>query len=322
MTFEISFDLSLLQLPENRQDVEIAALLVNGETLIIEEVRIPDLVVQNPMNQLMQTSTTSTSVPSHFSGEFPRFPSTSQDSGYQTTAPQVVDLTGPDPPVGIDGFEEGPIWKEEIPGGSYIVRRFVDSDNSCLFTAVAYVMERNRERGYDLRNIIASIVLSDPERYNAAVLGRPNVEYCHWITDPQHWGGEIELSILAQYYQCQIAAYDIRTTRCFVYGMDAGFRERVLVVYDGIHYDAIARSPYSDAPEEMDATVFNPSTQDGQIVLEAAESFVRKLNLTNQFTDLSKLQIRCDECGRGFTGQPEALAHGRQTGHTRFSEYR
>lgn len=311
-----------MQLPENRHDVEIATLLVSGELLTVEELKIPNLVVQNPMNQLLQSSDFSSTTPSHLSGEFPRFPSTSQDSGCRTTAPQVVDLTGPDPPIGNDGFEEGPIWKEEIPGGSYIVRRFVDSDNSCLFTAVAYVMEGNRERGYDLRNVIASIVLSDPETYNDAVLGRPNDEYCQWIMNPQHWGGEIELSILAQYYGRQIAAYDIRTTRCFVYGMDAGFRERVLVVYDGIHYDAIARSPYSDAPEEMDATAFNPFTEDGRIVLEAAESFVRKLNQTNQFTDLSRLQIRCDECGRGFTGQPEALAHGRQTGHTSFSEYR
>ena len=65
-----------------------------------------------------------------------------------------------------DDFEPGPVTYREMEDGSYIVRRFVDSDNSCLFTAVAYVMEGNRLMGFDLRSVIAAHVRSDPLTYN------------------------------------------------------------------------------------------------------------------------------------------------------------
>ena len=45
---------------------------------------------------------------------------------------------------------------------------------------------------------------------------------CSWITKPDKWGGAIELSILCRHYQREIAAYDIRTQRCDVYGEGSG----------------------------------------------------------------------------------------------------
>lgn len=44
--------------------------------------------------------------------------------------------------------------------GSFVVRRYVDSDNSCLFTAIGYVMEHNRLKGLDLRSVIAEAVMA------------------------------------------------------------------------------------------------------------------------------------------------------------------
>jgi len=49
-------------------------------------------------------------------------------------------------------------------------------------------------------------------------LGQENEDYCKWILNPKHWGGAIELSILAAHYGREIAAYDIQTKRCDVYG--------------------------------------------------------------------------------------------------------
>ncbi len=40
------------------------------------------------------------------------------------------------------------------------------------------------------------------------------------------WGGAIELFILAQHFGREIAAYDIRTKRCDVYGQGNGKRAR------------------------------------------------------------------------------------------------
>ena len=50
-----------------------------------------------------------------------------------------------------------------------------------------------------------------------------------WIQASDKWGGAIELSILSAHYHCEIAAYDIRTKRCDVYGSDAGKAPLVLL---------------------------------------------------------------------------------------------
>ena len=110
-----------------------------------------------------------------------------------------------------------------------------------------------------------------------AFLGRPNAEYCTWIINPQHWGGEIELTVLSQYYRRQIAVYDIQTTNCYVYGSEFGFLERVMLVYDGIHYDALAKSPYLDAPEELDLTIFKAFSAEGKLIAESAANLVSRL---------------------------------------------
>ena len=129
-----------------------------------------------------------------------------------------------------------------------------------------------------------------------AFLGRPNAEYCEWIINPQTWGGEIELMILSQYYQKQIATYDIQTTNCYVYGSDSGFSERAMLVYDGIHYDALARSPYKDAPEELDVTIYDTLSHEGHMITEGAVSLVTSLLLCRHATSLCLGdEVQCNE---------------------------
>lgn len=43
-----------------------------------------------------------------------------------------------------------------------------------------------------------------------------------------------------RHFAREIAAYDIQTKRCDVYGQGEGYRERVMLIYDGLHYDALA----------------------------------------------------------------------------------
>ena len=74
-----------------------------------------------------------------------------------------------------DEFEPGPVIGYELDDGTYMVRRFVDSDNSCLFTAVAYVMEGNRLKGFDLRGVIAATVRSDIYKYNDGADSIPEI---------------------------------------------------------------------------------------------------------------------------------------------------
>jgi ubiquitin thioesterase OTU1 len=61
-----------------------------------------------------------------------------------------------------------------------VVRRIIDSDNSCLFNAVGYVMEHSRAKAKELRGVIASVVAGDPVTYNEGFLGKENDEYCRW----------------------------------------------------------------------------------------------------------------------------------------------
>ncbi|CAD7703064.1 unnamed protein product [Ostreobium quekettii] len=209
-----------------------------------------------------------------------------------------------------------------LADGTHIVRRVVDADNSCLFTSVAYVVEQNRLKGYDLRQIIAAAVAEDPTTYNEGVLGKTTSEYQKWILNPERWGGQIELAILSAYYRTQIAAFDIRTMRCDVYGQEEGYQDLVMVVYDGLHYDALAVAHSEHADEELDITKFNPTTPTGNMIMQGAKTLVSKLNAASQFTDTAHFKLRCGQCFTGLRGEKDAVEHAKATGHKNFSEYK
>lgn len=203
------------------------------------------------------------------------------------------------------------------------VRRVIDSDNSCLFNAVGYVMDHDKKKAPELRQVIAAAVVSDPTQYSEAFLGKPNEEYCSWILNPEKWGGAIELAILAEYYGREIAAYDIQTTRCDLYGQGKSYSERVMLIYDGLHYDALAISPFEGAPEEFDQTIFAVQ-KNGFIgpVENMALNLIKDQQRKRSYTDTANFTLRCGVCQIGVIGQKEAVEHAQTTGHVNFQEYR
>ncbi|XAR67451.1 Ubiquitinyl hydrolase 1 [Bertholletia excelsa] len=204
-----------------------------------------------------------------------------------------------------------------------IVRRVIPSDNSCLFNAVGYVMDHDKTKASELRQVIAATVESDPAQYSEVFLGMPNGDYCVWIQDPEKWGGAIELAILADYYGREIAAYDIQTSRCDLYGQGKNYRERAMLIYDGLHYDALAMSPFDGAPEEFDQTIFTVR-KDGTIgpVERLALNLVKEQQRKRNYTDTANFTLRCGVCQIGVIGQKEAMEHATATGHVNFQEYR
>ncbi|ELR21955.1 OTU family cysteine protease [Acanthamoeba castellanii str. Neff] len=107
-----------------------------------------------------------------------------------------------------------------------VIRRVVAANNHCLFTSLGYVLEdHNRDAGLKLRQVIADVVKSDPETYNAVFLDQSNEDYVKFILNPESWGGAIELSILCKYYQTEIAAVDVQSLRTDVYGQGEGYPE-------------------------------------------------------------------------------------------------
>eukprot|EP00899_Mesostigma_viride_P002098 jgi/Mesvir1/1188/Mv17682-RA.2 len=220
-------------------------------------------------------------------------------------------------------------------GGVTAVRKEIASDNSCLFRAVAFVMDHREELAPQLRSVVADAVLADPFRFSEGVLGKPGSEYADWIRRPNSWGGGIELAILSEHYGREIAAYDVVTCRCDLYGQGSGYRERVFLMYDGIHYDALGLSLFEGSPDDALVTVFDVSPQGGSagVMLADAEvnadqmsemalALVTEAHHKKQFTDVGRFTLRCGVCRAGVKGQKEAVEHARATGHGSFEEYR
>ena len=95
--------------------------------------------------------------------------------------------------------------------GFAVQRRIMASDNSCLFRAVAYLLNQDRAGGGSLRAVVAAAVLADPEQFCEAVLGKPPAEYAEWIKREDSWGGAIELAILSAHYTTELCGADIQT---------------------------------------------------------------------------------------------------------------
>lgn len=59
-----------------------------------------------------------------------------------------------------------------------------------------------------MRQIISEAVASDPDNYNEAILGRPNVEYCKWIEKSNTWGGNINIKnfVIGSTYSFMVSA--------------------------------------------------------------------------------------------------------------------
>jgi hypothetical protein len=47
-----------------------------------------------------------------------------------------------------------------------------------------------------------------------------------------------------------------------------------MVIYNGVHYDALAINPAPKAAQEADATEFNPRTKRGKMIIAAAQKLV------------------------------------------------
>ncbi|KAI1892685.1 hypothetical protein AGOR_G00136100 [Albula goreensis] len=216
------------------------------------------------------------------------------------------------------------VINKQVPAGPrlesapVLTRRVVPADNSCLFTSVFYVVEGgvyDPSCAPEMRGLIAQIVASDPASYSEAVLGKTNEDYCAWIRRSDTWGGAIEVSILSKFYQCEICVVDTQTVRVDRFGEDAGYRKRVLLIYDGIHYDPLQKeTPGSEAPPQ---TVFSAADD---VILAQALELADEARRKRQFTDVNRFTLRCMVCQTGLVGQAEAREHAKETGHTNFGE--
>uniref|UniRef100_A0A7S1XDE3 Ubiquitin thioesterase OTU n=1 Tax=Compsopogon caeruleus TaxID=31354 RepID=A0A7S1XDE3_9RHOD len=215
--------------------------------------------------------------------------------------------------IGESAPQNSPVEAESsIASQGTFVRRRVPDDNSCLFRSVSIVLQLSHSVD-SLRLIIAETVGGNPALYNDVFLGKSNAEYQRWITEPNTWGGAIELSILSSYFRTELAAIDIQSLRTDCYGEGQNFSMRGYLLYDGIHYDALALQ----IAEDLDVTLF-PTTD--RTAHEAARIVAEDANHRKDYTDTSEFSLRCGHCGAHFKGHREIEAHAQATGHLNFRE--
>ncbi|OQR90753.1 ubiquitin thioesterase OTU1-like protein [Achlya hypogyna] len=236
------------------------------------------------------------------------------------------------PPKAVTGADEDLITSLGITSGSAILlkegvalasaasatstfkRKVIAGDNSCLFNAIGFCLGKGAtNNGQTMRKVVVDAILRSPDQYNTIFLGRPVDEYCAWILDDKSWGGEIELSILSAHFRIEMLVFDVISMSRLCYGEDQGFTQRLFLLYDGIHYDAITEV---DA-RGHDKTLF--AINDFAKV-ESASVLAVEAHQTHQYTDVGGFTIQCMVCRRAFKGQVEASAHAQEMGHYEFGE--
>lgn len=129
----------------------------------------------------------------------------------------------------------------ESPG--VLMKHIVPADNSCLFSSLYFVLNGKTDDSGGampyMRLLVADTISHDKDSYPEAMLGKPVEEYCAWIQDDKSWGGAIELAVLSSYYGIEIAVVDTINGIINRFGEDQNYGNRVLLMFDGIHYDPL-----------------------------------------------------------------------------------
>jgi ubiquitin thioesterase OTU1 len=69
---------------------------------------------------------------------------------------------------------------------------------------------------------------------------------------------------------------------------------------------------------EADVTLNSLDSHD--LILAAAKVMAQKLKARNYYVDTATFNIICEQCGREFVGEKEAVKHATETGHTSFGQ--
>ncbi|KAK4228201.1 hypothetical protein QBC38DRAFT_166338 [Podospora fimiseda] len=216
-------------------------------------------------------------------------------------------------PKPIEQDETSLLWPSRA---GYLLLRVMPDDNSCMFTAVGGALSLPNPSKL-LRSQIAEYILTHPTEYNKAILGSDPSVYVSRITEPDVWGGAIELSILSDIYDVEISSIDVKSLRVDKFGENK--QNRIIIVYSGIHYDRIAFAMDLGYPVEVDVTKW--STEDDE-VLEKARELCKRLQGMHYYTDTTDFVIKCGICGWIGQGMKDAGKHEKETGHREFGEMR
>lgn len=121
-----------------------------------------------------------------------------------------------------------------------------------------------------------------------------------------------ELAIFSEHYKIEIDSIDVSTNRVDRFG-EGKYNQRAILMYSGIHYDAVALTPALDIPADCDQTQFEIGLED---IVNGGVQLAAKLKKAHKYTDLATFTLRCSVCQTGLKGEKDAQNHAQQTQHT------
>ena len=199
------------------------------------------------------------------------------------------------------------------------IRRYMNADNSCLFSSIAYLInpiEFNESSSLKYRMMIAEYLISN--QLNDLYLDKPKNEYIEEIQKLDKWGGAIELRIFSDIFKIKIGSIDVMTNRIDIYGEDKPYTKIIYVLYNGIHYDPLVMNFSHDSDQNSDLTKFD-FYQDN--ILIKFREFVDKFRKEGDFVDIANLKnFKCEDCEIELSNENEALSHANEFGHWEFKQ--
>lgn len=196
------------------------------------------------------------------------------------------------------------------------IRREVDADNSCLFSSIAYLMDREKFSelsSLKFRNIIVEYLLDN--KFDSNLLDQPKPQYIDFIQDIKNWGGALEVKMFSEIFHIQIVCIDVKTNRADIYGEDKNYDKRIYLLYNGIHYDPLVMNSDITSEPFTDITIFD---SDNNEVFELMKCLLLECKNKGEFVEFNSMQ--CNDCIEKFKNENDALEHSLNYHHWDFKQ--
>ena len=199
------------------------------------------------------------------------------------------------------------------------IRRYVDADNSCLFSSIAYLIDPKNfsvTSGYKYRYMIAEYLINN--KLEDVILDKPKNIYIEEIQDIKKWGGAIELRLFSDIFKIKIGSIDVMTNRIDIYGETKPYDRIIYTIYNGVHYDPLVMNFSADSSKESDITKFD--SMDDNVLINFRK-YAEIFQKSGDFVDISTLMnFECEVCNKQFQSQEDISKHAQNSNHWEFKQ--
>jgi ubiquitin thioesterase OTU1 len=196
------------------------------------------------------------------------------------------------------------------------IRREVDADNSCLFSSIAYLLDKenfNETSSLKFRHIIIDYLLDN--KFNENLLDQPKDKYIEFIQNPKNWGGALEVRMFCEIFQKQIVCIDVKTNRADIYGEDKKYDQTIYLLYNGVHYDPLVMNYDISADPSTDITIFDSYDLETFEIMKCL-----LLEYKNQGDYVEFYNLECKDCYEKFKNENDAVEHSINYNHWNFNQ--